>query len=383
MRLLPLQPACALAVLIAAAILVSSPPALADIEVAVIPQGNAAKERPLPNGSAASVLISVRNTGKDALARADVIAQFDGFVPATTEVWRVKGTTATFSIERLPAGGQTERILRMSVANAPLVATKRNVSVEIRAKDGALATGEAQILIADCAGAFRSRLESLRATISQGVRDAAEEMRRPDTNLPLSRAFPYTGARSREIAAAERLAGTVAARRGADTQMATEWFRFMIVRWASELNAYTSQPANPGLCANNYYQIAGYRQGLLPITRHLDTIKSAAASSIKAARDAANADGSEDTATLARRLIKEAELEANADTGDTFSILASARATFGARPPATDIARKFSLVETAAWLEAADRRGGKLTEEIEKLLATIATAHKESCICSF
>ena len=368
--------------LIAAATLTCSIPAFAQLEVVVTPQGNAAKERPLPNGAALNVIISIRNTGKDALGRIDVIARFEGFEPATTEVWRIEGTTAAFPVERLPAGERTDRILRLRALNAPLAVTKRSVSVEVRAKDSVLATGEAQIPVADCVGAYRAKLETLRSSLSQGVREAAEEMRRPDAGLPAGRAFPYTGARSGEVAAAERFAATIAARRGADARMATEWFRFMIQRWASELNAYTSQPVNPGLCANNYYQIAGYRQGLLPITRHLDAIKNAAAASLKAAREGAKAE-SGDTAALVRLLVKETDLQPNGQTNDALSAIVAARTAFGPRLPAPDAMRKFSLVETAAWLEAADRRAQSLTREIERLLANIAMAHKESCVCAF
>jgi len=369
--------------LIAAATLTCSIPAFAQLEVVVTPQGNAAKERPLPNGAALNVIISIRNTGKAALGRIVITARFDGFVPATTEVWRIEGGAAISALERLAAGERTERTLRLHTANAPLATTKRSIAAEARAKDGSLVTGEAQIPVADCVGAYRAKLETLRSSLSQGVREAAEEMRRPDAGLPAGRAFPYTGARSGEVAAAERLAATTAARRGADAQMATEWFRFMIQRWASELNAYTSQPVNPGLCANNYYQIAGYRQGLLPITRHLDAIKNAAAASLKAAREAAKAESSDDAAVLVRLLVKEADLQPNGQANDALSAIAAARTAFGPRLPAPDAVRKFSLVETAAWLEAADRRAQSLTREIERLLANIAVAHKESCVCAF
>lgn len=369
--------------LIAAAIFSSAAPARAQLEVNVTPQGSAAKERPLPNGAAVNLTIAIRNAGAKALGRIEITARFDGFAPAITEVWRVGDGALVSAIERLAAGARTERTLRLTVDRAPLEAAKRTVRVEARAKDGPSAIGEAQISVADCVANYRGKLEALRAVLSQGVREAAEEMREPDASLPGGRLFAPGRARGGELAAAERLAALAAARRGADQQMATEWFRYMILRWASELNAYTGQAANPGLCANNYYQIAGYRQGLLPITKHIDAIHAAAASSLKAARAAARAESGEDAAALVRLLVKDAKLKPNDEANGALPALASARAAFGGRLPAPAIARKFSLAETAAWLEDADRRGQNLSRAIEEVLSKIATAHKESCVCAF
>jgi hypothetical protein len=43
----------------------------------------------------------------------------------------------------------------------------------------------------------------------------------------------------------------------------------------------------------------------------------------------------------------------------------------------------LSLVETAAWLAEADRRGQVLVLAIEQTLSAISAAHKESCVCAF
>ena len=106
--------------------------------------------------------------------------------------------------------------------------------------------------------------------------------------------FPATGARSGDIANAERLAATLALRQGGDPQMATEWFQFIIQRWTSELTLYSNQSAAPGLCANNYYQIAGYRQGLMPITNRIESIRVAADRALVVAREAAKSEGADE-----------------------------------------------------------------------------------------
>ena len=370
-------------VLWVAAVFSSSAPARAQLEVTVTPQGSAARERPLPNGAAVNLTIAVRNAGAKALGRIEITARFDGLSPATTEVWRARDGALVSSLERLAAGARNERTLRLQVTGAPLEAAKRSARVEARARGVPAATGEAQISVADCVANYRGKLEALRAELSRGVREAAAEMREPDASLPEDRLFPPARAHGGELATAERLAALAAVRRGADQQMATEWFRYMILRWASELNAYTGQTANPGLCANNYYQIAGYRQGLLTITKHIDAIHTAAAASLKAARAAAKAESGEDAATLVRLLAEEAKLKPNDEANGALAALASARAAFGARLPAPAVTRKFSLAETAAWLEDADRRGQKLSRAIEEVLSKIATAHKESCVCAF
>jgi len=240
-----------------------------------------------------------------------------------------------------------------------------------------------ELSIADCAGAYRGKLEALRATLSQPARDAADETRRSDPALPASRQFPPTGARSGDLARAERFAANFAARRGADPQMSTEWFRFLLQRWASELNAYAGQSANPGICANNYYQIAGYRQGLLPVSKHIEATRAAAAAALEAARKEAATDA-DSVEAIVRFLAKSTGLEINPENAGALMVLAEARTLMRAdRKVEADMIRKFSLAETAAWLAEADRRGQNLVQSIDQVLSTIANTHKESCVCAF
>jgi hypothetical protein len=352
-------------------------------ELTLTPIGSAASGRPLPVGAMPAVKILLRNAGIKPVGPIELIARFDGLVPGKTEGWRQEERTLRTAITEVSSNARIERELRLRVVNAPIEPAMVKVSVEAKGPDGRVVSGATELNIADCAGAYRGKLDALRATLSQLARDAADEIRKSDPALPASRQFPPTGARSGELARAERLAANFAARRGADPQMSTEWFRFLLQRWASELNAYAGQSANPGICANNYYQIAGYRQGLLPVTRHIEATRGAAKAALEAARKEAATDA-DSVEAIVRFLAKSAELEINPDNAGALLVLAEARTLMRTdRKIDADMIRKFSLAETAAWLAEADRRGLKLAQSIEQTLSTIADAHKEKCICAF
>jgi hypothetical protein len=353
------------------------------IELTVTPLGGAASGRPLPVGAMPSVKVAVRNSGAAAVGPVELIARFDDLAPGETEGWHSEDGALKAVIKQIAPGARIERELRLRVAAAPAVPANVSVSFEARNTTSGMAKSSVQLSIADCVGAYRGRLEAMRPTLSKPVRDAADEIRKADPALPAARQFPPTGARSGDLARAERLAATFASRRGADSQMSTEWFRFLLQRWASELNAYTGQAANPGLCANNYYQIAGYRQGLLPMTKHLAATSSAA----DAAREALRKEKETDSGNIdeiVRSLVQSAELEVDAEKTRALDLLAEARALLRKeRKLEADLARKFSMAETAAWLAESDRRGNNLVQSIEQVLSAIARAHKESCVCAF
>jgi hypothetical protein len=364
-----------------AGILFSGPDALAQqLEVKVTSEGSAASGRPLPVGARPTVEISVRNRRAKSIGPVELSVRSE-LAADKTEGWTLENGTLKTTIKNVAAGARVERELRLRVDKAPTEAAKIKVTIEARGPDGRKVESETELTVADCAGAYRAKLEALRATISQPMHDAADEMRRADPFLPDGRQFPATGARSGDLARAERLAARFAARKGADPQMSTEWFRYLLLRWASELNAYTGQAPNPGICANNYYQIAGYRQGLLPITRHIDATHAAAETALAAARKEAAVETG-DVQELVQALQKEAEINKADDKLGPLSLLADARARSRGRFDAA-LARKFSLAETAAWLAEADLRGQKLAQSIERILSTISTAHKESCNCAF
>jgi hypothetical protein len=377
------------ACLFALPVLFSVAPALGQaLEVTVTPLGSAAKDRPLPVGAMPKLTIAIRNGETRSLAPIGLAVRLDGLSAVNSPGWRADGGALFMDIARLGAGERAERTLQLRVERAPLAAAKSRVRVEARAPDGTISTREAELNVADCVGAYRAKLATLRAGLAQAVRDAADQVRRPDPTLPAGRIFPATGARSGEVANAERFAGAFAAQRGGDAQMATEWFRFLIQRWTSELNAYAGQSANPGMCANNYYQLAGYRQGLMPITKRIETIHAAAEGALAAAREAMKSDPDEAIPELVQRAIKDAGLTPNGGEPEMteplppLAALAAARARAEKKFEAAD-ARKLSLAETAAWLAETDRRGRTLIQAIDGVLASIAGAHKESCVCSF
>jgi hypothetical protein len=274
-----------------------------------------------------------------------------------------------------------ERELRLRVEKAPLGPAKLKVSVEAKGPDGSLVEAATELTVADCAGAYRGKLAALRESLSQPMRDAADELRKSDLTLPSGRQFPPSGVRGGDLARAERLAASFAARGGADPQFSTEWFRYLIVRWASELDAYTGQAETPGVSTNNDYPIAGYRQGLLPITKQIDATHAAAEVALAAARkETAIASGTVEE--IVNALLKAAEINKADDRLGPLALLADARARSRGKFDA-ETTRKFSLAETAAWLDETDKRGQKLAQSIEQILATISTAHKESCNCAF
>ncbi|MDO8533630.1 MAG: hypothetical protein Q7S17_02680, partial [Xanthobacteraceae bacterium] len=238
-------------------------PAAKNLAVSVTPLGAAAKERPLPVGAMPSLRIGVRNTGTGVLAKIVLTARFEGMQAENPPGWRSQGGALILEIPRLGAGEQTERLLKLRVVT-PTSGKTTQVSIEARTEDGAIAAGEANLRVADCVGAYRSKLSSLRTGMLQAVKDAAEAMRKPDPALPYARQFPATGVKTGNIAVAERFAAAFAKRGGADPEMSSEDSRFTIQRWTSELSAYAGQEANPGLCAGNYYMVAGQREGILP-----------------------------------------------------------------------------------------------------------------------
>jgi len=361
--------------------LLSTPLHAQPIELTVTPAGSAATGRPLPPGAMPALNIRVRNDGQSALAPVEISVRLEAIASTKMEGWQLQGDRLQTTIKSVAGGASAERTLRLRIETAPLEVSSARVLVEAKGPDGKAVGAETSLQVADCAGAYRVRLAGLRETLSLPVRDAAEEMRRGDPALP-ARQFPYVGKRNSELARLERLAAVFTARRGGDAQMATEWFRYMIARWASELNAYTSQPANPGLCANNYYQIAGYRQGLLPITKHIDATRAAAEKALEFARKESGESGGADE--IVRVLLKAAGIDAAPESAPALTALAALRASLrNGQRLEPDMIKKLSAAETAAWLVDADRRGQKLIDAIEQTLATISTAHKETCVCAF
>jgi hypothetical protein len=352
------------------------------LEVRVSPLGSAAKERPLPVGATPRISVEVRNGGGRASGAIVLTVRGEGVSAAAGPDWRSESGALVAEMPGLAPGARAERTIRLKVDRAPVSATKAQVRVEARGSAGANGTGEAELTVADCVGAYREKLAALRGDLLNPVRDAAETLRRPDATLPIGRQYPATGVRKGELLDAERFAAAFAAFGGGDPQMATEWFRFLVQRFASEINAYASQAANPGMCASNYYQIAGYRQGLTPITNRIDAVRAASRNAIGAARTALKADPDDELAVLIRRAVGDAGESVVASALTPLAALAAVRA-IAAQGRSKDELQALSLSETAAWLAETDRRGQALKQAIDRALQRIADAHRETCVCAF
>lgn len=353
------------------------------IELQITPRGDATEAQPLPKGAVPVFTVMVRNGGETPLGPVTLSVRFDGMALPKVEDWRADDGALSVELGRLAAGARAERELRFRIEAAQPTPVKVRLLVEARTPDGAVANAETELTTADCVGAYQERLAVLRSGLLQAVRDAAEDLRRPDPVLPAGRMFPASKS-DRELAEAERFAAGFAAHRGGDAQMGSEWFRFLILRWTSELNAYAGQATNPGLCANNYYQLAGYRQGLMPITKRIGEVHAAAERALAAARSATRSEASANVAAVVRRAIEMAELNESDLQAQPLASLAAARAASGrGRDLSPETARALALAETAAWLAETDRRGQVLAGRIEAVLSTISTAHRETCVCAF
>ncbi|MCC6948042.1 MAG: hypothetical protein IT539_09785 [Bradyrhizobiaceae bacterium] len=362
---------------------IAAPASGQTLHVSVTADSARSPRQVLPLGAKANLKIAVGNEGKAVSGPIKLTVEPAGLTIMAGQGWRLEAGNAVAEIARLKPGERIERALPLKVERAATDAEARIVRIVARGPGEQTASAEIKLMVADCVGAYRNRLAALRASLTQQVRDAAEAMRKADPALPASRLFAFTNARNAEIRNAERLAASFAARRGGDAEMATEWFRYIIARWISELNAFAGQAYNPGLCANNYYQLAGYRQGLLPITKHIDTIHAAAAAAIAAAREATGAESAEELAALAARVARNGAVDSSGASDSVFGALGAVRATFlRERKASPEEMQQLSLVETAAWLDDADRRGQKLAQTIEQVLSTLASAQKETCICS-
>lgn len=372
--------------LIPAACLLAGPAAVTtasaqSIELSVTASGSAASERPLPPGAMPNISIGIKNSGSEPRGPIALTVRLEEIEAGKADGWQPKDGLLASEIRTLAPGARIARALRLRVESAPLAPQTARVLVEAKAGEQS-ATRQLELKVADCAGAYRVRLAELRDTLAQPVRDAGDNLRKPDAALPAGRRFPAARARG-ELARAERLAAQFAARRGADPQFATEWFRYLLARWASELNAYTRQASNPGLCANNEMQIAGYRRGLAPLTRQIETTQAAAQIALEAARSEAKmSDGTVEAIVM--RLAEEAGVEPlPQDTAALAGIAAIRGGVNSLRQLDAGLLRKLALAETAAWLAETDKRGQALLQAIDQTIAKISDAHKETCVCAF
>jgi hypothetical protein len=361
-------------------------PARADgaLTLTLSPHAAAAGEKPLPAGGAAGVRVIVQNAGTTALSRIVLKAMIEGLKAESPAGWRAKGGGFTAEIARLAAGEKVERVFSVRVEPPPPSPTTARIAIEARSDDGTSARAEARIPIADCAGAYRARLVAVRTDQINAVKKLAEEIRKPEVWLPRGRIFPPTGTRSGPLANAERLAAQFAASAGADTELATQGMRWLVLRWTADLGNYAGQDKSPGLCAGAPELLVIYKNSIAPLTRRLEAISTVAKAARALAREETKADD-DDLARMARRIADKAGVEGIEDGAPPLAALTKTRAFLNDKDKKLDPddARALSVVETAAWLAAAGKRADGLAAAFEAVLAGIAAAHKDTCVCAY
>jgi len=350
-----------------------------------MPLGVAATGKPLPPGTTAALNVIVRNGGPDAIARIILTARADGFIPEPTSAWRIEGNSLVAELVRVGPGATMERRLVLLVERAALFPGAMNrIAIEARAEGGPSASAELTLRTADCAGAYHARISALRTGALQTAKNEADAIRKSDPAWPRSRSFPTTGARTGPIANAERLAAYFLAQGGADAELGRDPLRFNIIRWASDLTAYSAQPMNPALCSGAEQFVVRYRDTIAPTSRRIEATRAAALNALDAARTASGAESGEDLARIVRRAIETAGLKVSDETVSPLAGLSAARASLDPeKKPTAAQMETLSLTETAAVLAEAAKRVEKVSGAISATLAAIAIAAKETCTCAY
>jgi hypothetical protein len=360
-------------------------PAAPGLALTLTPLGVATSGKPLPPGATAVLNVIVRNGGPDVLARIVLTARADGLKPEPTSAWRIEGNSLVADLVRVGSGATAERRLVLLVDRAALFPGAANrIAIEARADFGPIASAELSLRTADCAGAYHARISVLRTGVLQTTKNEADAIRKSDPAWPRSRSFSATGARTGPIANAERLAAYFLTQGGADAEFGRETLRFNIVRWASDLTAYSTQSMNPALCSGTEQLVTRYRDMIAPSSRRIEATRAAALNALEAARHSSGAEPGENLARIVRRAIEKAGLKVPDETSSPLAALSSARASLNSekKPDAVQM-ETLSLAETAAVLAEAANRVEKLARSIDATLAAIATAAKETCLCAY
>ena len=360
-------------------------PAAPGLSVTVTPLGFAASGKPLPPGATAVLNVILRNGSPDALTRIVLTVRADGLKPEPASAWRIEGNSFAADLSRIGPNAAIERRLVLPVERAALFpGAVSRIAIEARAENGSVASAELNLRTADCAGAYHARISALRTGVLQTAKNEADAIRKSDPAWPRSRSFPTTGARTGPLANAERLAAYFLAQGGADAELGRDPLRFNIVRWASDLTAYSTQPMNPALCSGTEQLIVRYRDTIAPTSRRIEATRTAAANALEATRSASGAEPGDDLARVVRRAIEKAGLKVSDETATPLAALASARTSLDPekKPDAAQL-QTLSLAETAAVLAEAAKRVGKLSGSVDATLAAIATAAKETCLCAY
>lgn len=352
------------------------------LSVMLTPLGAAAKEKMLPVTAVAGIDIVVKNEGADSAFKITLTAKLDGLELVGPAGWKADGDAIKLEIPEIKAAGQITRRLNLRVAAAPLPPGRTaEIAVEIRS-GGTNAQAQTKIAIADCATAFHAQLTRVRVGPLEDVRRLADEIRKPDAALPRGRLF-RAAARKGDLASLERLATLAAARGTADPEFSREGMRYTVVRWTNELRGYTGQDPNPGLCAGNYYLVAGYRQNILPITQRTEAARKASARALALLRRATNSKDDETLPQIAARVAEAAGVKIDNPPAATIALLARVKEQLKDKTLSSEQSDQLALVETVAWLDAAGGRAGKLADAINRTIDGMTDAQKQTCVCAF
>ncbi|HOV03573.1 MAG TPA: hypothetical protein PLG99_04130 [Kaistiaceae bacterium] len=151
------------------------------------------------------------------------------------------------AIAPLPPGG-TQTIDAAVMLTSPKTGAEAFATLEARAEADLWVSWQVTgWRVGDCATAFHAALSELNARLPELDR-AVDTARVADKSLPGRFLFKPAAGADKETAAALRVAGTLASRRGADPFLSsrdTRWYLGQIYR---DLKDYTGQPANPMIC---------------------------------------------------------------------------------------------------------------------------------------
>ncbi|MEZ5841547.1 MAG: hypothetical protein R3D02_14340 [Hyphomicrobiales bacterium] len=245
----------------------------------------AATHRP---GSVRRLIVSVHNATVSQLDGVALLLKAENAeIVAAGHHGTTEAETRVLLAPLLPGATQTIDVAVMLSGKPADAARTGFASLEARAEAGLWVSWQsAGWRVGDCAAAYHAALGTLHQRLPQFDR-AVDNARAADKSLPGRFLFKPAQGGSREEAAALRVAGTLASRRGADPFLAakdTRWYLGQIYR---DLEEYTGQPANPMICtgARDVADFLGkyadrvvkYADG---IEGHAETLRLAAAAAI-------------------------------------------------------------------------------------------------------
>jgi hypothetical protein len=348
----------------------------------VTPLGAAAADKAIPVSATVSVNITLKNESSEPLSKVLLTAKLNGAKLVPESEWKADGDNAVLEIPAINPNEDVTRRLNLRVEMAPLP-PGRQTDVTIEAKAGeATVSASTKFPTADCASAFQADLTRLRITTISEIWPTADEMRKPDTSLPRTRYFQVRMRRG-DLANLDRLAAGYQARLLAHYDFFSEGVRYTARRWSDELKAFAGQDPNPGICAVNDEMIQGVRKTINYVTARLDPQIKAYSRGMELLRKQFNAEDGDDLKKITLRAAEAAGAKFESTPATTFEVLARARDLLKDVKLTEEQIDNFSLLESAAWVEAQAMRSKKLNDLIEGSINGIGDAQKKNCVCAF